>query len=93
MPKPSGRSDDSGTLIAAKASGQLGLSHNSPLAAEAARNKHLMRSLFAKPGVPCPDFKRFTTNIAPEVISSQVKYPCVVKPISLSGSRGVNTRQ
>lgn len=81
--------DDSGTLIAAKASARLNLPHNSPLAAEAARNKHLMRSLFAKAGVPCPVFEQFTTDIAPETVAARVDYSCVVKPVSLSGSRGV----
>lgn len=81
--------DDSGTLVAAKASALLGLPHNSPQAAEAARDKHLMRTLFANAGVPCPWFQRFVTSDDPHIVAQQVPYPCVVKPTNLSGSRGV----
>src|SRR5688572_5621266 len=44
--------DDSGTLLAARASQALGLAHNAPEAAEAARDKHLMRCRFSEAGVP-----------------------------------------
>src|SRR5262245_35416121 len=39
--------DDSGSLLAAHASAALGLPHNSIDAAEAARDKHIMRTLLA----------------------------------------------
>ncbi|MEZ4708324.1 MAG: ATP-grasp domain-containing protein [Caldilineaceae bacterium] len=81
--------DESGTLVAAKACALLGLPHNSPQAAEAARNKHLMRTLFAQASVPCPRFTLFHTDEDPHSVAQQVDYPCVVKPINLSGSRGV----
>ncbi|MEZ4658731.1 MAG: ATP-grasp domain-containing protein [Caldilineaceae bacterium] len=81
--------DESGTLVAAKACALLGLPHNSPQAAEAARNKHLMRTLFSEAGVPCPRFTLFHTDDDPHQVAQQVDYPCVVKPINLSGSRGV----
>lgn len=81
--------DESGTLVAAKACALLGLPHNSPQAAEAARDKHLMRTLFAQVGVPCPHFTLFHTSDDPRQVAQQVEYPCVVKPINLSGSRGV----
>lgn len=81
--------DDSGTLLAARASARLGLPHNSPLAAEAARDKFRMRTLMSAVGVPCPVFRRFTTADEPHVVATQVTYPCVVKPLNLNGSRGV----
>ena len=81
--------DDSGSLLAARASERLGLPYNSPLAAEAARDKYKMRTLMAAGGVPCPTFRRFTTDLAPTVVAGQVAYPCVVKPLNLNGSRGV----
>ncbi|MCB9156435.1 MAG: ATP-grasp domain-containing protein [Caldilineaceae bacterium] len=85
--------DESGTLVAAKACALLGLPYNSPQAAEAARDKHLMRTLFVQAGVPCPRFMLFHTGDEPHVVArqvaQQVTYPCVVKPINLSGSRGV----
>ncbi|MFZ4662872.1 MAG: ATP-grasp domain-containing protein [Caldilineaceae bacterium] len=81
--------DDSGSLLAARASERLGLPFNSPVAAEAARDKYKMRTLMAAGGVPCPVFRHFTTDQAPEVVAEQVDYPCVVKPLNLNGSRGV----
>lgn len=81
--------DDSGTLLAARASARLGLPHNSPLAAEAARDKFRMRTLMDAAGVPCPVFRRFTTADDPQEVAIQVGYPCVVKPLNLNGSRGV----
>ena len=81
--------DDSGTLLAARASARLGLPHNSPLAAEAARDKHRMRTLMAAAGVPCPVFRRFSTADDPHFVATQISYPCVVKPLNLNGSRGV----
>lgn len=81
--------DDSGTLLAARASALLGLPHNSPLAAEAARDKYRMRTLMAANGVPCPVFRRFSTKMDPHLVATQVDYPCVVKPLNLNGSRGV----
>src|SRR6266849_6626278 len=81
--------DDSATELAARASAALGLAHNSPQAAEAARDKLLMRNLMSAGGAPCPIFRPFMLNNNPDVIASQVSYPCVVKPLRLSGSRGV----
>ncbi len=81
--------DDSGSLLAAGASARLGLPYNSPLAAEAARDKFMMRTLMAQGGVPCPIFRRFFTDTDPHLVAAQVTYPCVVKPLNLNGSRGV----
>ncbi len=81
--------DDSGSLLAARASGALGLPHNSPEAAEAARDKHIMRLLLARGGVQVPPFRRCSTADDPRTLAAQVEYPCVVKPLRLSGSRGV----
>ena len=81
--------DDSGTLLAARASQALGLPHNAPDAAEAARDKHLMRCRFAAAGVPSPAFKRWRLSDDPETIAAATRFPCVVKPTMLSGSRGV----
>ena len=51
--------DDSATLLAAQADAALGLPHNPPEAAEAARDKGIMRRLMDEAGVPCPVFRRF----------------------------------
>jgi biotin carboxylase len=81
--------DDSGSLLAARASAALGLPHNSPEAAEAARDKHIMRLLLARGGVQVPPFRCCSTADDPRTLAAQVEYPCVVKPLRLSGSRGV----
>lgn len=81
--------DDSACELAAHASASLGLAHNSPQAAEAARDKWLMRRLMSAGGAPCPVFRPFLLSDDPEDIATQVTYPCVLKPLRLSGSRGV----
>lgn len=81
--------DDSATELAALAGTALGLAHNSPQAAEAARDKLLMRTLMSAGGAPCPIFRPFSLSDDPAWIATQVSYPCVVKPLRLSGSRGV----
>jgi biotin carboxylase len=81
--------DDSGSLLAAQASATLGLAHNAPDAAEAARDKFLMRMLLARAGVPSPPFQRYSTGDDLPALAEQIEYPCVVKPLRLNGSRGV----
>jgi formate-dependent phosphoribosylglycinamide formyltransferase (GAR transformylase) len=81
--------DDSATILAARANAALGLPWNPPEAAEAARDKGVMRRLMAAAGVPSPVFRRFPLTTDPHEIARQAPYPCVVKPLRLSGSRGV----
>lgn len=81
--------DDSATLLAASAAAALGLPHNPQEAAEAARDKGIMRTLMSAGGAPCPVFRRFHLTDDPRQIARKVTFPCVVKPLRLSGSRGV----
>ncbi|MGI9255033.1 MAG: ATP-grasp domain-containing protein, partial [Thermomicrobiales bacterium] len=85
--------DDAGTLLAARAADRLGLPHNDPASALAARDKWVMRERFAAAGVPVPRFRRYPLDADPETVAGLVEdeigYPCVVKPPRLSGSRGV----
>ena len=81
--------DDSGVVLAAKIAQTLGLPHNDPAAAEAARDKFRMRTLMAAAGVPCPWFRLYSTADDPNLTATEVPYPCVVKPLHLNGSRGV----
>jgi biotin carboxylase len=81
--------DDSGSLLAAQASAALGLPHNDPAAAEAARNKYRMRQLLSQSGILSPRFRRFATEDDVAMVAAQVEFPGVVKPLALSGSRGV----
>jgi biotin carboxylase len=81
--------DDSATLVAARANAALGRPHNDPESALAARDKWIMREAFRRGGVPVPHYEHFPITGDPEQIAMRVPYPCVVKPLRLSGSRGV----
>ncbi len=85
--------DDSGVLIAARASQALGLPHNQPEAATAARDKLVMRQLLQAGCVPTPPFHGFERDEMIEevtaVVQTHIGFPCVVKPRTLNGSRGV----
>ncbi|MBK8049371.1 MAG: ATP-grasp domain-containing protein [Anaerolineales bacterium] len=81
--------DDSGVVLASEAAAVLGLPHNQPGAAHAARNKYQMRRLLAAAGVPSPWHRLFSTADDPVELCQQVPYPCVIKPLTLNGSRGV----
>ncbi len=81
--------DDSATLLAALASAAVGLPHNDPESALAARDKFVMRERLRTGGVRVPEFKRYLLSRDPDAIASEVTFPVVVKPLQLSGSRGV----
>ena len=81
--------DDETTLLAAMAARALGLSHNDVDAVRATRNKHVMRRLLTEAGVRSPWFELVSLDEDPMAVAARVPYPCVVKPIFLSASRGV----
>ena len=81
--------DDGGTLIAAYASELLGLPYNPVDAVAATRNKYLLRQRLAAAGLPSPPFRLLPIDADPVAATVELAYPCVVKPLSLSGSRGV----
>ncbi len=81
--------DDSGSALAAQISASLGMPHNDPASIDAARDKYVMRSAFARAGVPSPNFRRSTTDADLSTLAQHINYPCVVKPLRLNGSRGV----
>ncbi|MGH2520399.1 MAG: ATP-grasp domain-containing protein, partial [Chloroflexota bacterium] len=81
--------DDGATLLAAHLSDLLHLASNPPESALAARDKLLMRRCFAAAGVPSPEFEPISLDANPQLIAEEAAYPCVLKPLRLSGSRGV----
>jgi biotin carboxylase len=81
--------DDDGALLAAMASEALGLSHNSVASVSAARNKYYMRHILLEAGLPSPRFWCFSIDANPAEVAHEVAFPCVVKPLFLSASRGV----
>ena len=81
--------DDATTELAARAARVLGLAHNPPEAVRVARRKDLARARLAAAGVPVPRHWRIDLEAALPPQFADVVYPCVVKPIALSASRGV----
>jgi biotin carboxylase len=83
--------DDLGLLTAALAAAELGLAHSAPAAVALTRDKAAMRRVFRAGGVPQPDFVVVESGSADAVAAAARRLgpPVVVKPCSLSGSRGV----
>jgi biotin carboxylase len=81
--------DDDGVLVAALASEALELSHNTVASVQATRNKHCLRQLLAAAGCPSPRFWCVSSDANPAELARTVAFPCVVKPLFLSASRGV----
>ena len=90
--------DDDTTLLATTASEALGIPHNPVASAKATRNKYLLRHTLSTKGVSGPTYQRFSIHDDPAEIvgvgalnptDTQVDFPCVIKPLALSASRGV----
>jgi biotin carboxylase len=81
--------DDDTVVLASMASEALGLPHNSVESVRSTRYKHLMRSKLAKTSLPSPGFRLFSVAANSEEAAGAAAYPCVLKPVSLSASRGV----
>lgn len=81
--------DDAGVVTAALASERLGLPHNPPDAAAATRNKAMMRRRLERGEVPQPSFALVGARDDPAAVAASLGYPVVLKPLSLSASRGV----
>jgi biotin carboxylase len=81
--------DDSTTELAARAAEALGLPHNPPIAVHLARRKDRARARLSAARVQVPKYWCLHLD---QPLTSQlddIVYPAVVKPIGLSGSRGV----
>src|SRR5947199_4210529 len=81
--------DGDTAVVAAAVAEELGLRGNPVAAAAAARDKHQQRRLLAAAGVAVPRFELLTTAADPERVARGASYPCVLKPLRLSASRGV----
>lgn len=80
--------DDGSTLAAAHASARLGLPHNPVSAVEASLDKARTRELLSSAGLPTPGFRTWPAEMDPDEVTA-ARFPVVVKPMNLSGSRGV----
>jgi biotin carboxylase len=81
--------DDQGVMAAALASERLGLAHNPPAAVAHTRDKAAMRRVLEVANVPEPRFALLAASDDLPAAVRETGLPCVVKPLSLSGSRGV----
>ena len=81
--------DDLTTVTAAAISQRLGLKANALPAVTTARDKHAMRRCLAEAGVSVPRFQLVELSDDPARAAQKVEYPCVLKPLMLSASRGV----
>ncbi len=81
--------DEPTVVLAARASQMLGLSHNTPESVAATVNKHRLRAALANSGLPVPGFSLAPLVDGAAAAADRAAYPCVLKPLSLSGSRGV----
>ena len=79
---------DRPTVIAARAMKALGLVGHPRSAAALARNKRAAREHFKAAGLPTPAFVEGSPDDDPGHFAT-VGFPMVVKPLALSGSRGV----
>ena len=76
-------------MAAALGAERLGLPHNPPAAVARTRDKAAMRRALAEQAIPQPPFVVLERDGDAAAAAEEVGLPCVVKPVSLSGSRGV----
>ncbi|HJR01855.1 MAG TPA: ATP-grasp domain-containing protein [Methylomirabilota bacterium] len=81
--------DDATTVVASAIGEALGLRVNPLAAAQATRNKLVMRERLARAEVPSPPFTTVAVAEDPRAAAGRMTYPCVLKPLVLSASRGV----
>ena len=81
--------DDDTTVLVSMAAQALSLAHNSVESARTTRSKYQMRKALAAAGIPSPRFELVSINTDPAKVAKHSKFPCVLKPLSLSASRGV----
>jgi len=81
--------DDETTVFAARAAAELGLRHNPVDAVRDSRDKFRARQRFAAAGLRAPRFERHSLDEDAASVAAQADFPCVLKPLCLSASRGV----
>jgi biotin carboxylase len=80
---------DAPAVLAAEAARMLGVPFHPPAAVRACHDKYLARQLFQAAGLPAPQFFRAALADRPDDVAGRAPYPCVLKPLGLSGSQGV----
>ena len=80
---------DAPAVLAAAAAEALDLPFHSLAAAEACHDKFRAREIYRAAGMRVPEFFRVPLSGGPDKAAKRATYPCVLKPIGLSASRGV----
>jgi biotin carboxylase len=75
--------------LAAVIAERLGVPFHVSAGVERAKNKFLARQAFHNAELPVPDYFRIPLDRDPVEVARRAVYPCVLKPLGLSGSRGV----
>ena len=87
-------SDDPTVELAAAAAQRLKLPHNPPQAALCSRRKDIARAQLSLSGCPVPincllDVESFIEDLPSTKQLAGLPWPCIVKPLNMSASRGV----
>ena len=80
---------DRPAVAAAVTAEMLGIPFHPPAAARACHDKYLARQLYQAAGLRTPWFWRAALDDDAAALARRAEYPCVLKPLGLSGSRGV----
>jgi len=86
---------DRPAYLAALAAERMGIRYNSPDSVQACRNKFIARARFRDAGLLVPNFQRFEKagqgagRRSGDLPHTNIEFPCVLKPLGLSASRGV----
>jgi carbamoylphosphate synthase large subunit len=80
---------DRSTLVAALTAERCGIVWHPSTAVRLCRNKSLMRGAFDQASLPGPWKFLISVDSDPDTAAARAEYPCVLKPLGLSASRGV----
>ena len=81
--------DDAAVELTSRIASRLNLSHNPPAAAVLSRRKDLARACLRQSGISVPEHRIIRLEEPLKVQLEDLIYPVVIKPVSLSASRGV----
>jgi len=81
--------DDASVELASTIAQTLDLPHNAPHAAKLSRRKDLSRQALQQARVPIPAFRLLDLGAPLPVQLQDIEFPCVIKPLAMSASRGV----
>ncbi|HVA65279.1 MAG TPA: ATP-grasp domain-containing protein [Terriglobales bacterium] len=82
-------SGDRAAVLAAQLAAKLKLRFHSAEAARICHDKFAFKQVLTDAGLPAPWFRRVKLEANPVALAREVAYPCVLKPLLLSASRGV----